>query len=127
MSKIEKPNFIYSFLRYYVDATFDWSFRHIEYHGLERIPNNAALIYAPNHTNAFMDDLSVLVVHHAPTVFVARADIFRKPKMAKILRFLKIMPIMRIRDGYQNLQKNGAIMKEAVSVLEAKVPFCILP
>ena len=127
MSRIEDPSFIYSFLRYYVDKTFDWGFRKIEYRGLENIPTDGALIYAPNHTNALMDALSVLVVHHAPTVFVARADIFRKPKVAKLLRFFKIMPIMRIRDGYENLQKNKAIMQEAVSVLESKVPFCILP
>ena len=32
-------------------------------------------------------------------VFIARGDIFKKDRVAKILRFLKILPTFRTRDG----------------------------
>ena len=127
MSRIQDPSKIYSALRYYVDATFNLAYRRVQYLGADRIPKDGAVIFGPNHTNALMDALAILVVQHGPSVFVARADIFKKPAVAKLLRFFKIMPIMRIRDGYENLKKNQAIMQEATDVLESKVPFCIMP
>ncbi|MBQ1173945.1 MAG: 1-acyl-sn-glycerol-3-phosphate acyltransferase, partial [Alistipes sp.] len=69
----------------------------------------------------------VLGMDHSPKVFVARADIFRNPKIAKILKWLKIMPIMRMRDGYEEVKKNNETIERAVDVLRDRVPFCIFP
>lgn len=104
---------------------FRTAYNTIEYVGLDKIPTDGAVIMAPNHTNALMDALTVLTTTRRPTVFVSRADIFRKPAVAKLLYFFKIMPIMRKRDGIGNLKKNEEIMNRAVHVLEAGVPFCI--
>lgn len=127
MSHIQDKSFWYSALRKYVDATFFMAYRQFKYVGLDKIPTDGAILFAPNHANALMDALAVLVVDKQPTVFVARADIFKKPIVARILRFLKIMPILRIRDGFKNLKQNDAIMEQAVDVLLDKVPFCIMP
>lgn len=127
MARIQDNNKLYSFLRYYVDATFFLAYRRHEYVDLNKIPTDGALIFAPNHTNALQDALAVLVADHKPKVFVARADIFKNPTIAKILTFLKIMPILRIRDGFSNLSKNDEIMERAVDVLCDRVPFCIMP
>ena len=127
MKRIQDKNWIYSFAHYYVNASFFMAYRRCEYVGLEKIPTDGAIIFAPNHTNCLQDALAVLALNHKPKVFVARADIFRNPKLKKILNWMKIMPIMRIRDGYSNLQKNDEIMKYAVDVLTDKVPFCIMP
>ena len=45
----------------------------------------------------------------------------------KILRFLKIMPIMRMRDGMEEVRKNNETIEKAVDVLRDRVPFCIFP
>jgi hypothetical protein len=74
-----------------------------------------------------MDALVVLVMDHKPKVFVARADIFKNRKLAKIFTFLKIMPIMRQRDGFQAVKKNQETIDKAVDVLKDKIPFCIFP
>lgn len=122
---IESNNPFYELLRRYMNGVFRTAYSRIEYVGLDRIPRDGALIMAPNHTNALMDALTVLTVNRAKTVFVSRADIFRKPLIAKILNFFKIMPIMRMRDGMSNLKKNDEIMHRAVNVLCSGVPFCI--
>ena len=125
--KIQDYDRVYAFLRHYVDFCLRLAYRKIRYVGLEKVPSDGAVIYAPNHTNALMDALVILSMDRKQKVFVARADIFKNPKVAKILRFLKIMPIMRIRDGMDEVRKNTEIIHKSVDVLLDKVPFCILP
>lgn len=125
--KIQDRNGIYTFLRHYVDWSLFQAYRHITYLGLEKIPQDAAVILAPNHTNALMDALVILSMDRLPKVFVARADIFRNPRIAAFLHFLKIMPIMRIRDGVEEVKKNQEIIDRSVDVLNDGIPFCILP
>ena len=125
--KIQDNDHLYNLLRYYVDFVLRLSYRNVRYVGREKIPQNGAVIYAVNHTNALMDALVLLAMDRRPKVFVARADIFRNPKLAKILTWLKIMPIMRIRDGYDEVKKNNQTFEKAVDVLRDKIPFCIFP
>ena len=124
---IQDHDWLYSFLRHYVDLVLKLSYRTIRYVGKDRIPKDGAIIYAPNHTNALMDAMVVLAMDSKAKVFVARADIFKNPKIAKILHFLKIMPIMRMRDGRDEVRKNNETIERAVGVLRDKVPFCIFP
>ena len=125
--KIQDYDVVYDVLRYYVDFALKVSYRNLRYVGRENIPQDGAVIYAPNHTNALMDALVILAMDRKAKVFVARADIFRNPTLAKILSFLKIMPIMRMRDGMDEVRKNNETIEKAVDVLRDKVPFCIFP
>ena len=68
----------------------------------------------------------MLATSHKPVVFVARADIFANPAVAKILRFLKIMPINRIRDGLRSVAHSAEAIDKSIEVLNNKVRFCIL-
>ena len=125
--KIQDYDVVYDVLRYYVDFALKVSYRNLRYVGRENVPQDGAVIYAPNHTNALMDALVILAMDHKAKVFVARADIFRNPTLAKVLSFLKIMPIMRMRDGMDEVRKNNETIEKAVDVLRDKVPFCIFP
>lgn len=125
--KIQDFDRIYWFARYCVDFVLKHSYRSIIYSGKENIPNDGAVIYAPNHTNALMDALVLLAIDRKPKVFVARADIFKNRRLAKIFTFLKIMPIMRLRDGFNEVKKNQETITKAVDVLKDKIPFCIFP
>ena len=125
--RIQDNDLTYNLLRWYIDFTLKCSYRNIKYVGRERIPTDGAVIFAPNHTGALMDALVILAMTRSPKVFVARADIFRNPKIAKILAFLKILPIMRMRDGMEEVRKNNETIEKAVDVLRDKVPFCIFP
>ena len=125
--KIQDYSWWYSTLRYYVDLVLKLSYRNVRYVGKENIPQNGAVIYAPNHTNALMDALVILAMDRKPKVFVARADIFKNKTLAKIFHFLKILPIMRMRDGIDEVRKNDETISKAVDVLRDRVPFCIFP
>ena len=127
MGKIQDKDGLYLFLRPYVDWMFRRSYRSFRYVGRENIPTDGAVIYAPNHANALCDAMAVLGIDHKQKVFVARADIFRDPKKAKILNWLKIMPISRVRDGLEEVRHNDETINKAVETLQDGVPFCILP
>ena len=94
----------------------------------KRIPGGRPVLMAPNHQNAVMDAMAPLMTSRRYVVFLARGDIFRKKRIARILRFFKILPVFRIRDGVGELSKNEEIFNEAVEVLKRKrSPVVIMP
>ena len=127
MGKIQEKNVFYNALHRYACWTVPMAYRKIEYRNLDAIPRDGAVILAPNHANTLMDALVVLTTRKDPIVFVARADIFKKAAIGKTLRFLKMLPINRIRDGVEALSENDAIMEQCIDALCDGVPFCILP
>ena len=127
MKQIYDENIGYRILFPLVNWMFRMSYRHIKYVGKENIPTDGAVIFAPNHTNALQDALAVLSINSERKVFVARADIFRNKKIAKILNWLKIMPIRRMRDGASEVLQNDETVNRAIETLRTGVPFCILP
>lgn len=124
MSKIWEHNRLYSFLRPYVDWCTRGSYRYLRYRG-EDLPHEGAVILAPNHTNTLMDALVILAGSKGATAFGARADIFRKPAVARILRFLRILPMVRERDGLSHVSENYASFDLIDQTLEHGVPFCL--
>ena len=125
MRKIWERDRLYTFLRHYVDLCTRLSYRRLTVKGA--IPEEKAVLICPNHTNTLMDALVVLQSRQAPTVFGARADIFSQPAVAKILRFLKILPMVRRRDGIRNVLRNYETMDEVQDVLANNTPFCMFP
>jgi 1-acyl-sn-glycerol-3-phosphate acyltransferase len=85
------------------------------------------LIYAPNHQNALMDALAVLFTHKGQPVFLARADIFKNKVIAAILYFLKILPVFRIRDGFENVKGNDEIFEKTIDVFKNANGLVVLP
>lgn len=127
MARIQDKNSVYEFFRPFVDWMFRHSYRHFQCIGKENIPEDGAIIFAPNHTNALCDAMAILGIDSRRKVFVARADIFNNPRTARLLSFFKIMPIRRMRDGAAEVKKNDETVEKAVEVLQDGVPFCILP
>lgn len=127
MARIQDSDGLYAFLRPWVDWLFRRSFRRFQYVGRDKIPTDGAIIYAPNHVDALCDAMAVLGIDRKQKVFVARADIFKQPRLAKVLTWLKIMPIRRMRDGVDEVRHNDETNERAIATLQDKVPFCILP
>lgn len=123
---IEKKSFLYGLLRPYVDLVTTTYFR-TSVNNYENVPKDEIIIYAPNHQNALMDALAILATVETQPVFLARADIFKKKTIAKILTFLKMLPIYRIRDGKESLGNNEAIFRKTIDVLKNKNGLVILP
>lgn len=93
---------------------------------MENLPADGAYIIAPCHQQALMEPLAVLCFAPKPPVFLARADLFKKPTLRKILTFLKIMPVYRIRDGQDQLGRNKEIFDRCRDVLLDGFPLCLM-
>ena len=117
----------YTILKPIVDWNTKHSYRKIEVTGKENIPTDGAVIIAPNHCNTLMDALVILQAFKDESVFGARADIFNKPFIAKIMTFVRILPMVRQRDGLRNVLKNNETQEIIVDTLENKVRFCMYP
>ncbi len=124
---IQKSNIFYSAVKAYGKFVFHRYYRHVQVIGKENIPLGEKYIFTPNHQNALMDALAILNECDTDVVFMARADIFKKKKQAAILRFLKILPVYRIRDGVDELSKNEETFSSALDILSDGVPFGIMP
>lgn len=119
-------NFFYTFLRPAVDYGTYSHYRNVIVKGRENIPVGEHYIFAPCHQNALMDALLVLNITHRPVAFLARADIFKNPKIAAFLNFLRIGPVYRIRDGRDQLSRNDEVFQRSREVLEKGMPLCLM-
>ena len=129
MSKIYHLPISYRIVRSLIIKALQLYYDEIIVTGTENIPTNGGFIFAPNHRNALMDALAVVLItpRQKSTSFLARSDIFKNKQVAKFLRFSKIMPAFRIRDGFENLGKNNKVFDECVELLEANQALCIMP
>lgn len=126
-TKIYEKDLGYTLLRPYVDWCTRHSYNRIEVKGKENIPTDGAVIIAPNHCNTLMDALVILQAFKDESVFGARADMFKKPLIAKAMFFLRILPMVRQRDGLRNVLKNYESIDTITETLEHDVRFCMFP
>lgn len=126
--KIHKINIFYKILRVFVMFAIRNFYKKIEIVGVNKIPYSSSFLITPNHQNALMDAMAVLfAVKKKDIVFMTRADIFKKRSQERILTFLKMLPIYRIRDGVQELGKNEEIFERSLKILEDRIPVCLMP
>lgn len=125
--RIHDNDRLYTFLKIFVDWSVRSSYTKYQVEGLENIPQDGSVIWAANHTNALMDPMVLLSSTKCAKVFVARADIFKKPWAKKALTFLRVMPIFRIRDGFDAVKQNDRSIAQATDVILNGVPFIIYP
>lgn len=128
MKPIKRYSTGYQLIRYWVRFTLGTLFfKRFEIKGLEKIDPNKPVILAPNHQNALIDALLVGINLKQQPVFLARADIFEKGFVVAILRFLRMLPVYRIRDGFDSLKKNEAIFDECVDYLANNNTLILFP
>ncbi len=124
---IYEKDFLYTCLRPIVDWCTKNSYRKTEIRGEENIPIDGPVILAANHCNTLMDAIVVLRANKGSIVFGARADMFNNRLIAKIMFFLRILPMVRQRDGLRNVLKNVETQDIIVETLENDVRFCMFP
>ncbi len=129
LGKVEKFSIRYAVLRLYGQVLHDFFFyKKVTYIGTENIPDNKPVLIAPNHQNALMDALAIIYAQKGKQpVFLARSDIFKNPMIAKMLYFLKILPVFRLRDGKEKLKLNEIIYNKTIEVLENNRQVVIFP
>lgn len=129
MSKISDYPLSFSLVRNYVVFTFKRYYSEYNVLGQENVPTDCPVIFAPNHINALMDAIAIhsIAPYKVPVIFLARADIFKNKKSAQLLKFTKILPAFRMRDGMENLSKNNDVFEQCVEILDQNKILGIMP
>jgi 1-acyl-sn-glycerol-3-phosphate acyltransferase len=125
--KIYQYDFLYAGLKPIVDWCTKNSYRKTCIHGKENIPTEGAVLLSPNHCNTLMDALVVLRTDKKQKVFGARADLFNSKFIAKLMYFVRILPMVRQRDGLRNVLKNKDTQETIIEIIENDVKFCMYP
>jgi len=123
---IERNSLKYYLLKKYVDFCFRLFYK-VRYINKEKVNTREGSIFTCNHQNALIDALAILTSFTWQPVFLARADIFRNKTIARVLQFLKILPVYRIRDGYNQLANNQQVFQQTFNVLKNGTPIAMFP
>ena len=123
---------VYNFFLPYVKFTHNkLYYKKIHVIGRENIPpKGVPSFFITNHQNGLMDPLAILCLFkdNRQPIFIARGDIFKQNTVAKILRFLKILPTFRRRDGSLNdIRSNNHIFEIASKALKKGSTLAMYP
>lgn len=116
----------YNALRLYVKCGLYYYFKKITIHGIDNIPSGP-VIFVVNHQNALLDALMIACFNPHTTYFLTRADLFKKPFVRWLLTTFKMLPIYRVRDGWQSLGENQKTFDACSEVLIRNEAVAIFP
>lgn len=64
------------------------------------------LLLAANHPNSFLDAIILDTLFEQPIWSLARGDVFKTPRLTRLLTAMKILPVYRVSEGVENLNAN---------------------
>lgn len=118
---MKKKRVGYSLLKNYIRIGFVFYFKNIRIEGEENIPREKAILFVANHQNALLDPLLIGSTTKLPSLhFLTQAQVFKKGFIEKILTYVNMLPIYRMRDGYDSLSKNEEIFQKCYHILDKK-------
>ncbi|WP_241147985.1 1-acyl-sn-glycerol-3-phosphate acyltransferase [Lacinutrix jangbogonensis] len=111
----------------YIGIGLFFYFKKIEIKKHAPIPKGKPILFLGNHQNALLDPLIMAVTSGRYAHFLTRAQVFKKPLVGKILKALQLIPVYRVRDGWQNIKENNAIFSQCISLLNNNDAITIFP
>lgn len=114
-------------LRIWVKWGLSVYFSRIEVSGTKHIPRNTPLIIIANHQNALLDPLLIATMTGMKPYFLARADLFKSPSIAKLLSIIQLIPVFRIRDGLSSISGNQDSFAQCEELLVKNQSILIFP
>lgn len=111
----------------YVNIGLFFYFKKIVVRKQANIPKNVPVLFLGNHQNALLDPLIMAITSGINTHFLTRAQVFKKPLVSKILKALQLIPVYRVRDGWQNIKQNNAVFNQCITLLNNKEAVTIFP
>lgn len=97
---------IYPLLKIFVRFGFRLYYRKTIVSYVQQIPATGPVLLVSNHPSSFMDALLIAVFAKRPMHFLARGDAFNNRILAAAFRSFNMLPVYRISEGKENLDKN---------------------
>jgi 1-acyl-sn-glycerol-3-phosphate acyltransferase len=124
LNKKKKHNILkniwYNTVKYIVKLGLFFTHKKIKVYGKENIPKEGAIIFIGNHQNALLDAILIPTTTSRNIHFLTRASAFKTKIANKILRSINMIPVYRLRDGKDSMNKNIAIFEQCFEFLKDK-------
>ncbi len=117
---------LYRFIRPFATLALQVYFRKIYIANRNLFPKDKPVILAVNHPTAFLEPCILACFLPRPLHFLTRGDIFKNKFIARILYSLNLIPIYRLKDGFQSLKKNQDTFQACYEALKKKKTIMIL-
>jgi 1-acyl-sn-glycerol-3-phosphate acyltransferase len=114
-------------VRNYIRLGLFFYYKKIKVIGRENIPKKGPVLFVSNHQNALIDPLVIGTTNRRNTNFLTRAGVFKKKLIIKFFHSVQMIPIYRVRDGWQTLSKNKAIFNICFQLLNENKALVIFP
>lgn len=114
-------------IRGYLKLGLFFYFRKIHVRHLNTIPEDKPVLFLVNHQNALLDALLIGTSNKRFSYFLTRAGVFKSVFISKILMRLQMLPVYRIRDGWNNLSNNAAIFDTCAELFNNNEQIVIFP
>ena len=102
-------------------------FKKIKVYNAKVLPKDKSVLILCNHQNALLDPLLIATKSIRFIHFLARASVFKKSFGDTFLRSLQMLPVYRVRDGWNNLSKNHEIFENCSYLLGNNEGILIFP
>jgi 1-acyl-sn-glycerol-3-phosphate acyltransferase len=86
-------------------------------YGKENIPDKGAVLFIGNHENGLIDSILIPLTTKRVMYFLSRASAFKNALVSKLLYSLNMIPIFRIRDGVNTIEKNKDTFEQCYEIL----------
>jgi 1-acyl-sn-glycerol-3-phosphate acyltransferase len=97
---------LYTSTQAFLRFGFRMFYRKVEIRNISNFPASGPVLIVSNHPNSFMDALVIGAYLPRPTSFLARGDAFKNPILAKVFKTYHMLPVYRISEGKENIEKN---------------------
>ncbi|MBT8204781.1 MAG: lysophospholipid acyltransferase family protein [Eudoraea sp.] len=118
---------IYQIAKLCMRAALYCYFGNIKVHNQQAIPKSGALMLLPNHQNALLDALLIAINSNRKPYFLTRSDVFSNTLFRSLFHFFRMLPVYRMRDGRETLNKNEAIFQRCTELLSKGEAVVIFP
>jgi 1-acyl-sn-glycerol-3-phosphate acyltransferase len=86
--------------------------------GKENIPKDGPILFIANHQNALIDAILIPTTTKREIHFLTRASAFATNLISKFLKSLNMIPVYRIRDGFNTIEKNVSVFEQCFEILK---------
>ena len=107
----------YKFFKEIVGIGLFFTLKKITVYGEENIPAKGAVLFIGNHENGLIDSILIPLTTKRIMYFLSRASAFKNVLVSKLLYSLNMIPIYRIRDGVNTIEKNVAVFEQCFEIV----------
>lgn len=114
-------------IRAFVRSALWVYYKEIQVHGKEHLRKDKPLMVLANHQNGLIDPLVIGTYSGLYPYYLARADVFNNALIHRLLRYIRMMPIYRLRDGRDFAQRNEAIYSRCAQLIQESNTLLLFP